>query len=100
MRTRRLPALSSPTCFKLMTGTNSHATMTQDLLHRAAKGDKAALDDLLRHSCDRLTILTRRMLGEFQRVKRWADTGDVLQNALVRLVGALESVKPATPRDF
>lgn len=83
-----------------MTDTHSQATMTQELLQRAAGGDRAAVDDLLRHSCERLTVLTRRMLGEFQRVKRWADTADVLQNALVRLVGALESVKPATPRDF
>jgi RNA polymerase sigma-70 factor (ECF subfamily) len=40
------------------------------------------------------------MLGDFQRVRRWAETDDVLQSALVRLVGALRDVKPATPRDF
>src|SRR5262245_65524630 len=83
-----------------MAQTNSQPTMTHQLLRQAVAGDKAAVDDLLRYSCDRLTLLTRRMLGDFQRVKRWADTGDVLQNALVRLVGALEEVKPATPRDF
>jgi RNA polymerase sigma factor (sigma-70 family) len=83
-----------------MAETNSQPTMTHQLLRQAVAGDKAAVDDLLRHSCDRLTLLTRRMLGDFQRVKRWADTGDVLQNALLRLVGALGEVKPATPRDF
>jgi RNA polymerase sigma-70 factor (ECF subfamily) len=83
-----------------MTDANNHPQMTQVLLTRAATGDEAAIDALLRHSCDRLTRLTRRMLGDFPRVKRWAETGDVLQSALLRLLNALRSVKPATPRDF
>jgi RNA polymerase sigma-70 factor (ECF subfamily) len=40
------------------------------------------------------------MLGDFQRVRRWAETGDVLQNAMIRLLAALRDVKPQTPRDF
>ncbi|MSQ95792.1 MAG: sigma-70 family RNA polymerase sigma factor [Gemmataceae bacterium] len=72
----------------------------QHLLPGAVDGDQAAVDALLRHYAERLTILTRRMLGDFQRVRRWAETDDVLQNALVRLVGALGSVKPQTSRDF
>lgn len=72
----------------------------QQLLPRAGAGDQAALDALLRHCSERLTILTRRMMGDFQRVRRWAETDDVLQNALVRLVNAMRSVKPQTSRDF
>ena len=83
-----------------MLDANSRQLTTQCLLRRAAAGDEAAVDALLRHSCDRLTRLTRRMLGDFRRVKRWADTEDVLQNALLRLLGALRAVKPQTPRDF
>jgi RNA polymerase sigma-70 factor (ECF subfamily) len=83
-----------------MIDSNSPPTMTQQLLSRAAAGDEAAVDALLRRSGDRLTQLTRRMLGDFRRVRRWADTDDVLQNALLRLVSALRAVKPATPRDF
>src|SRR5262245_1816160 len=82
-----------------MTGSSFSQPM-QELLLRAVAGDKAAVDELLRHSADRLTSLARRMLGQFQRVRRWAETGDVLQNALVRLVGALQDVKPQTARDF
>jgi RNA polymerase sigma-70 factor (ECF subfamily) len=74
--------------------------MMQDVLSRAVAGDRMAVDALLRHNCDRLTILTRRMLGEFRRVRRWTETADVLQNALVRLVGALSDVKPQTAREF
>ena len=33
-------------------------------------------------------------------MRRGAETGDVLQSALVRLLGALRDVKPQTPRDF
>ncbi len=83
-----------------MADTNSQLSLLPDLLQRAASGEDAALDALLRHCGDRLTLLTRRMLGDFQRVRRWAETDDVLQSALIRLVGALRDVKPATPRDF
>lgn len=83
-----------------MIDSNSQPTMMHQLLRRAVAGDRVAVDDLLRHCGERLTSLTHRMLGGFQRVKRWADTGDVLQNSLVRLVAALEAVKPASPRDF
>lgn len=83
-----------------MTDNNSRYSIVQQLLPLAVAGDEAAVDALLRHCGDRLTILTRRMLGDFQRVRRWAETDDVLQNALLRLVNALRSVKPTTSRDF
>src|SRR6266850_1826142 len=83
-----------------MADSNSQWLMMQQLLPRAVAGDAAAVDALLRHCSERLTILTRRMLGDYQRVRRWAETDDVLQNALVRLMGALRSVKPQTSRDF
>src|SRR5579862_3031329 len=83
-----------------MIDTNSQLSMLQQLLPRAVAGDASALDALLRHCGDRLTLLTRRMLGDFQRVRRWAETDDVLQNALLRLVGAMRSVKPTNSRDF
>jgi RNA polymerase sigma-70 factor (ECF subfamily) len=83
-----------------MSDSNSQQTIVQQYLRQAAAGDEAAVDALLRHNCERLTSLTRRMLGDFRRVRRWAETGDVLQSALVRLLGALRDVKPQTPRDF
>ncbi len=83
-----------------MTDSPSQQSMMQQFLPRAVAGDAVAVDALLRHNCDRLTSLTRRMLGDFRRVRRWAETGDVLQNALLRLVGALREAKPHTPREF
>src|SRR2546421_3225469 len=83
-----------------MSDSDSRLSILGRLLPRAVTGDEAAVDALLRHCGDRLTTLTRRMLGDFQRVRRWVETDDVLQNALLRLLGALRSVRPQTPREF
>lgn len=80
---------------------NSPASQpTMLLLNQACTGDAAAMDALLRHVGDRLSNLAGRMLGGFPRVRRWAETNDVLQNALLRLLNALRDVKPTSPRDF
>ncbi len=79
---------------------DSSAAGLQPLLQLACEGDAAALDELLRHSAQRLTDLARHMLRGFPGVRRWADTDDVLQNALIRLVSALREVRPASPREF
>ncbi len=63
-------------------------------------GDPAGADGLLRATAGRLERLARHMLHGFPAVRRWADTGDVLQNALLRLLRALEATRPATTRDF
>ena len=40
------------------------------------------------------------MLHRFPDVQGWAQTGDVLQSSLLRLLRALEEVRPASSRDF
>jgi RNA polymerase sigma factor (sigma-70 family) len=67
---------------------------------RMRGGDRAAGDELLRAVGNRLERLARKMLGRFPDVHRWAETDDVLQNALMRLLRALEQVRPASVRDF
>jgi RNA polymerase sigma-70 factor (ECF subfamily) len=69
-------------------------------IDRLQTGDPAAQAKLLGHACERLRRLTRKMLKDFGRVKRWEQTDDVLQNAMVRLWGALEHVRPPSVRDF
>jgi RNA polymerase sigma factor (sigma-70 family) len=69
-------------------------------LERMRNGDKAAREELLRGVAARLEKLTRRMLKDYPRVQRWADTGDVQQNAVMRLLRALETITPETTRDF
>ena len=75
-------------------------TRLQAWLDRLQTGDPAAPDELLRRVGGRLERLARKMLGRFPGVRRWAETGDVLQNATLRLLRALQEVRPADTRQF
>ena len=70
------------------------------VIDRLGAGDPAARDELIRSAMGRLEQLARKMLRGFPGVKRWEDTGDVLQNALLRLVRALGAVTPGSSREF
>ncbi len=72
----------------------------QGCLERMRKGERAGRDELLGHVYERLQRLARKMLKGFPGVRRWEQTDDVLQNALVRLLRALESVQPGSLREF
>jgi RNA polymerase sigma-70 factor (ECF subfamily) len=61
--------------------------------------DRDAADALVRHVADRMHELTRRMLRGFPTVRRWAETDDVLQAALIRLLRAVRAVPATTTRD-
>jgi RNA polymerase sigma-70 factor (ECF subfamily) len=67
---------------------------------RMQAGDGSARDELLRVTQDRLEQLARRMLRKFPNVRRWADSGDVFQGAVMRLLRSLEAVRPVSVRDF
>lgn len=79
---------------------STNATDVRACLDGVRAGDPAALNALIERSAQRLQSLTRRMLRDYPRVRRWAETDDVLQNALIRLCRALEAVQPPTARDF
>jgi RNA polymerase sigma-70 factor (ECF subfamily) len=83
-----------------MAGAFSQTTLLQGYLDRMRAGDRSARDELFRRVCGRLERLTRKMLKGFPGVHRWAQTDDVLQNALVRLLRALNDVQPASMREF
>jgi RNA polymerase sigma-70 factor (ECF subfamily) len=83
-----------------MTEPSLHTTQLHNWLDRLQAGDRAACDELLRGVGHRLERLARKMLQRYPDVHRWADTGDVLQNALLRLLRALEDVRPGSVRDF
>jgi RNA polymerase sigma factor (sigma-70 family) len=72
----------------------------QEYLDRWQAGDRAAADDLLRKVRVRLEKLAKRMLRTFPNVRCFADSDDVLQNSLVRLLRTLQQLKPKTTRDF
>jgi RNA polymerase sigma factor (sigma-70 family) len=61
---------------------------------------KPALNGLIQNAGDRLLRLTRKMLRDYSRLRRWVESGDVLQNALIRLDRALRSETPASVKAF
>src|SRR5690348_11525341 len=67
---------------------------------RMRAGDASARDELIRGFQGRLELLARKMVGRDPRVRRWVDAEDVLQNALLRLLRALETVRPESTRAF
>lgn len=79
---------------------NLETGVTARLLAGANTGDSTATQQLIIHCCQRLETLARKMLRDFPRVKRWEDTADIFQNASMRLMRALEDVKPETTRHF
>src|SRR5437588_716682 len=83
-----------------MTDGSLQSCELQHWLERMRGGDRAALDELLRQACGRLERLARHMLHAHPAVHRWAQTGDVLQGALLRLTRALEKVRPESVREF
>lgn len=76
-----------------------HTTELQNWLDLAnGKGELRA--EIIEHTLERLRVLASKMLGRFPRVRRWAETDDVLQDSIIRLHRALAEVKPESPRQF
>ena len=80
--------------------TDAATTELQAFLDRLNAGDAVGRDRLLAYARDRLLRLTRKMLGDFARIRRYEESDDVLQNALVRLVRRLGAVRVATVAEF
>jgi RNA polymerase sigma-70 factor (ECF subfamily) len=74
--------------------------LVQRCLDRMRGGDNAVRAELLNAAGERLTRLARKMYHAEGRLRRWEDTGDVLQNAMLRLLRRLQNVTPATTREF
>jgi RNA polymerase sigma-70 factor (ECF subfamily) len=72
----------------------------QRCLERLRAGDATARGELLRHANEQLTRLARRLLRDSPHVRRWEETGDVLQNSSLRLLKALAEVTPRSLAEF
>src|SRR3954452_9515300 len=83
-----------------MVDPTTQTTLMVQWLDRMRAGDASAQDELIRGFQGRLELLARKMVGRDRRVARWVDAEDVLQNALLRLLHALETVKPDSTRAF
>jgi len=73
---------------------------TTELRQLLARTDHAAHDELFRRVGDNLERLARSLLHGFPSVRRWEGTGDILQNAIIRLQRALKAVTPTNPRQL
>lgn len=80
---------------------NAESQSLQTLLRRLTTGEaSAAREELMQVAEQRLLRLTRRMFHRFPHLRRWEQTDDVFQNAMVRFHRSLEAVKPDSPKRF
>lgn len=77
-----------------------HTARLDQWLDAARNGDTDARSFIIEHACERLRLLTRRMLRGYPKVKRWSETDDVLQNSMIRLHRSLAAVTPDSARQF
>jgi RNA polymerase sigma-70 factor (ECF subfamily) len=67
---------------------------------RMKAGDQTAREELVRAIVERMERLARKMLRNFPNVRRWEQTDDILQNAMMRLLRSLEKVEPSSVREL
>ena len=72
----------------------------ENLLRRYDSSKPESFNELILLSEKRLESLTRRLLGREEYVHRWQQTGDVLQNATLRLHRALVEIRPTNKKEF
>ncbi len=84
----------------LMAGAEGTTRLLQGCIDRLRAGDSKAGQELLKHAGSRLISLARKTLRGFPNVKRFEQTDDVVQNALMRLWRALERHPPDSVRGF
>ena len=80
--------------------TTGDTTQVKNWLDLMRGGDEQARTRLIEHSCERLRLLTRKMLHAFPKVRRWEETDDVFTEAMTKLHKCLASFLPESPRHF
>jgi RNA polymerase sigma factor (sigma-70 family) len=76
-----------------------NTTRLQVILDQATPSNEG-YQELIAHAWERLLRLTRKMLRNYPRLRRWEQTDDVFQSAAMRLHQSLMEVKPASVREF
>lgn len=71
-----------------------------DCVQRWQAGDRFAADTLLRAVGHQLEHLTRNMLRGFPNVRSQAETADVFQGSMFRLLQTLQKIQPQSTRHF
>lgn len=69
----------------------------RELFPALQAGDGEAREEVVGIVVERMREVTHRMIQSFRSVRRWDDTDDVLQNATIRFLRALEATPLETP---
>jgi RNA polymerase sigma-70 factor (ECF subfamily) len=83
-----------------MSAESLHTVNLHNCVRRWQSGDADAADTLFRAAGQRLEQMARKMLRRFPAVRAYAETGDVLQGSLLRLLNTLRRVQPESTRHF
>ena len=78
----------------------AHTGELEDLLERHRSGDHTAAAGLIALAQGRFVALARAMLRHSPHVRRWEETDDLLQAALLKLHRSLAQVQPESARHF
>jgi RNA polymerase sigma factor (sigma-70 family) len=77
-----------------------NTVVLQSCLDRMRAGKTEAENDLVKVVQVRLRALVNRMFRGFPNLRGIADSDDVFQNSVMRLLPTLRRIRPATTRDF
>lgn len=80
--------------------TTGHTTVLARWLEQLEVGCPYAREAVIEHTCERLRNMARSMLRASPKVRRFEQTDDLLQDALIRLHRSLAEVKPTTAKEF
>ena len=69
-------------------------------LDRLQAGDESARHELIEYNCQRLRLLSAKMMRPYRRLQRWEHADDVFQDAMLRLHRSLSEVKPESVPQF
>ena len=78
----------------------STSVVVAGCLRRLRAGDEATRAEWTAGVCRRLEMMASRALRKFPGVSRWEETGDVVQNAMVRRHRTLLKDGPESPQVF
>lgn len=79
-------------------GDKGEPTNTTILLAQIAEGSDDAFNELMDRLYGRLRALCAKMLRSYAHLRRWEQTDDVLQNAMLRLYRAVQEVRLESKR--
>ena len=77
-----------------------HNATISGWLEQLKRGDRHARDQLLAHFGKRFEKLARRMMRLFPSVRRWEQTGDIIQNASLRMMRSIDAVNFKSSEHF